>query len=547
MAEMTARHVAPAFCRAGGGWGLIARRPSMTTLRLLVVSAVVLSAAAMAHAQAAPRRVAVVPLQNLRNDASMDWVGSGTAETLTTKLAAVKGLVMIEKTQVARVLREQDIKISQTDDVNVASKLGKLICAERLVLGSFAKAGSDILFNVRVVDVDTGVVLNTASVRTSEAKIFDAMFELAEAVILSFDKKVVVVNKTPTAADAPKGERLELTDAQRQLLNEAGTSSYQALEAWSKAVDLEQSKPEEAFRLATNAIELDPNFAFAYGSLARACMTLSRYDRAIVEFTKGLRLLPKECSYLSGRAQAYAYLGMFDKAMADIDRAMTINDQAAYVYDSRALTLAQQGHFKEALTDISHAIELDPSIPGRYSMRSQFHAFSGNMDKALADAKQAIKTGPSDTSGYFARALVYKRSRQYDQALADYTKAIELSPTNAQAYYNRGNIWYAKDDCDRALADYTKATEIHPLYFDAWKFRGVCHYNKNELVKALADLDKAVSINSQEGPVRDFRAKTHYQLGNYAKAWDDIQKAEKLGVEFDAQFKNAVRNAMQRQ
>ena len=518
-----------------------------TFTRLMMASAIVLGVSTYAHAQAATHRVAVVPLQNLRNDATMDWVGSGTSETLTTKLAAVKGLVMIEKTQISRILREQDIKISQTDDVNVASKLGKLISAERLVLGSFAKAGGDILFNVRVVDVDTGVVLNTASVKTSEAKIFDAMFELAEAVILSFDKKVVVVDKTPTAGDAPKSERIELTENQRAILKEAGTGSFEAMETWCKAFDLETTNPKESLRLANKAIELDANFAFAHATAGNAYILLNQHERAIAEFTKAIRLLPAEYLYYCQRGMAYASMRDFDKAMADLNKALEMNDQAPIAYSRRALALAQQGLIKEALADTERAIVLDPSQPGNFAFRAQILALNGQLDKAMADATHAIKMAPTASRGYFARAFINKRMKKYADAVTDYTKVIELDPLVAEGYCNRANSLYMLDEYDRAVADYSKAIELYGDYFEAWRGRGLSYYNQEDFAKALADFTKAIAINGQDGELFNYRTKTYVQLRNYAKAWDDLRKAEKLGVEFDAKYKDALRTMMERE
>ena len=235
------------------------------------------------------RRVAVIPLQNLRNDASADWIGSGASETLTTKLAGVNGLVMIERAQVARVMREQDIKIQQNpDDVNLAMKLGKVIAADRMVVGSFMKAGKDIVFNVRVVDVTSGLVLNTASLKAVEAGIMDAMFQLAEAVVQSFDKKVVMVDRTPTAQAAPASERLELTEEQRKRLKDFGTASAEAYAAMMKG--LEKDDPEAMVRGCTKAIELDPQYAAAYNNRSVAYFRLAKYDKALADSHKAVKL-----------------------------------------------------------------------------------------------------------------------------------------------------------------------------------------------------------------------------------------------------------------
>src|SRR5262245_21125461 len=54
--------------------------------------------------------IAVLPFENLKKDAQYDWLGIGAADTLTTKLAAVDALVVVERSQVQKVLQEQDFQ-----------------------------------------------------------------------------------------------------------------------------------------------------------------------------------------------------------------------------------------------------------------------------------------------------------------------------------------------------------------------------------------------------------------------------------------------------
>ena len=54
-----------------------------------------LGALGQSQEEAAPRRrVVVFEFQNLRKDKDTDWIGAATAETLTSKLASVKALLV---------------------------------------------------------------------------------------------------------------------------------------------------------------------------------------------------------------------------------------------------------------------------------------------------------------------------------------------------------------------------------------------------------------------------------------------------------------------
>lgn len=45
------------------------------------------------------KNIAVLPFQNLTQDADKNWIGAGFSETLTTKLWNVKSISMVERQQ----------------------------------------------------------------------------------------------------------------------------------------------------------------------------------------------------------------------------------------------------------------------------------------------------------------------------------------------------------------------------------------------------------------------------------------------------------------
>ena len=88
---------------------------------------------AAAQEKAAPlRRIAIMPLVNLKPDKETDWLGKGTAETLSTNLMRVSGLILVEQTQLAAVLYQQDRQIADFADPKTAAKVGKIVGAERV-------------------------------------------------------------------------------------------------------------------------------------------------------------------------------------------------------------------------------------------------------------------------------------------------------------------------------------------------------------------------------------------------------------------------------
>jgi TolB-like protein len=180
---------------------------------------------AMAEEIKRPHVIAVLPFKNLKADKKTDWVGAGAAETVTTQLVGVPGILAVERTEIQKVLAEQAFRNSDLADPATAVKVGRILGAGRIVVGTFVRDSGNDLLNVRMVDVQTAQVLNAVSLAGKATGIFETLTKLAESVVESFDKKVVIVDARPVVEDAPPPEQIALTEDEKRLLRERGTTN----------------------------------------------------------------------------------------------------------------------------------------------------------------------------------------------------------------------------------------------------------------------------------------------------------------------------------
>jgi hypothetical protein len=75
-----------------------------------------------------------------------------------------KGMQVVERSQLEKVLQEQKISYSGMIDISTAKKLGQLLGTEAIVLGTATDTGNNIAIRARVVDVGRGVVTTAAQV-----------------------------------------------------------------------------------------------------------------------------------------------------------------------------------------------------------------------------------------------------------------------------------------------------------------------------------------------------------------------------------------------
>jgi TolB-like protein len=90
---------------------------------------------------------------------------------------AQKGLQVVERSKLNSVLQEQKISYSGIMDVSTAQKLGKLVGAEAVLVGSVSDLRDDIAINARLVDVESGTFMTAALVELRKTPAVKSMLE----------------------------------------------------------------------------------------------------------------------------------------------------------------------------------------------------------------------------------------------------------------------------------------------------------------------------------------------------------------------------------
>jgi len=141
------------------------RRMVSSRLRLALGALVVAMLAAGARqGRAAPERpvtMAVMYFDYGGKDAALEPLRQGLAQMLISDLTSVDGVRVVERERLQDVLNEQHLAASGKVDARTAARLGKLLGARYLVLGSYFAALNSFRADARLVDVETGEVLKS--------------------------------------------------------------------------------------------------------------------------------------------------------------------------------------------------------------------------------------------------------------------------------------------------------------------------------------------------------------------------------------------------
>ncbi len=117
------------------------------------------------------RKLAVVEFPDLNGYQSA--LGQFIAEELVTQLSIGTNagqFDVVERRQLARVLREQELTESSLFDAASISKIGKILGIEAIITGSIADLGTDVKINARAISIETAKVFAAASTKFAKTE-----------------------------------------------------------------------------------------------------------------------------------------------------------------------------------------------------------------------------------------------------------------------------------------------------------------------------------------------------------------------------------------
>ena len=105
--------------------------------------------------------VAVLYFDYSGKDADMGVLRKGLAQMLISDLSTLDGVRLVERDRLEEILAELKLQQSGKIDASTAAKVGKLLGARYMVLGGYFDLMDTLRADARVVEVETGKVLQS--------------------------------------------------------------------------------------------------------------------------------------------------------------------------------------------------------------------------------------------------------------------------------------------------------------------------------------------------------------------------------------------------
>jgi TolB-like protein len=131
-----------------------------------------------------PKRVAIINFDNTAGKPNeFGDLGGPFRDMLTTDLAEVKNLSMVDRQALEKLLNEQDLNNTNRFDQNTATKIGKLLGAEIIITGTYFEFYGNLRIDAKFITVETGEIAFSVGVDGAREKLFDLKNLLANKII----------------------------------------------------------------------------------------------------------------------------------------------------------------------------------------------------------------------------------------------------------------------------------------------------------------------------------------------------------------------------
>jgi TolB-like protein/tetratricopeptide (TPR) repeat protein len=359
--------------------------------------------------------IAVLPFQNMSGDPDQDYFADGMVDEITTALSRFKFLFVISRNS-SFAYKGKTVDIKQ---------VGRALGVRYVLEGSVRKVAGKVRIIGRLIDAATGIHLWADRFEGDLTDIFALQDRMTESVV---------------SAVAPKMFQIEIGLAARR------PNDLSAYDLCLRAVPHLNSRSlegtAEALRLASRALEIDPEYGFA-ATLAGTCHFINVSQEWASDpksqIAEGFRLLrlairidENDSEALSALSRATAmWTCDFDTAKEMADRAVSSNPNAADAWVHRGWTYLIAGRAEEAIRSFERAIRTSPFdrllVSNLVGMGYAFIDL-GRFDEAVAAANKALQKDQAYRSAYRCLAAALAHLGQEAEARKTVTQLLEIEP-----------------------------------------------------------------------------------------------------------------------
>ena len=436
-------------------------------------------------AASTPQKIAVLPFRDISGATSpSDSWAIGITDAIISRLASLHNLAVRPTTSVLKYAKESP------DPVEAAKALG----VDSVLEGTYQISAGVTRVTVQLIDGRTGTTK------------WSQRYDLRSADILTFEDEI--------AGKVVAGMQIQISPTEQKSIQQPVTSNVDAYNDYLEArfcqnEYLTHSRLESLRKgeeLLLHAIELDPNFADAYATLAR--LYALQAANFIEDAAENLK-----------RSEQYA------------KKAVQLNPNLAQALIALGAAYSEEGREAEAIRASRKALEIAPNDQDGWQMLGYASYYAGLNDMAVDAYRKlvALNTTALQPHWMLARMLLY--SGNADEAERALRPVVEQNPDHfkALAYYSmilyyQGRLDEAEKYVNAALLKQRDPGDQVPDLL-----AGFIYASRHQREKIDRKLFEARPDQVADGDSAYWTAGIYALLGDKARALEWLRRTVELG------------------
>ena len=386
--------------------------------------------------------IAVLPFDNMSGDPEQEYISDGITEDLITDLSRISGLFVIARHSVF-TYKGRAVKVQQ-----VASELG----AQYVLEGSVRRAGDRVRINAQLVDALSGRHLWADRYDREITDVFALQDEVVQKIVAALAVELTAgeEDRLSQAAKAnPEAYDMLLRGLER-VRRYTRETNVEAREFFEKAIALDPSyarahanlaytyamdvqyrwtdAPDQAvaraLEIAGDALALDASVRQIHFTLGNIYLFDKRHEQSIAASRRALDLDPNYADAYGQLAITLYYAGRSEEAMEAIRKAMRLNPRHPFIYLwIKGQVLNLMGRHDAAIAEFERVVERNPANPAGHLALAAAYAQVGRIEDAEWQAQEILTLFPDFTLARMRQREPYKNPAHLDRYIKDLRKA----------------------------------------------------------------------------------------------------------------------------
>ena len=428
--------------------------------------------------------LAVLNFKNNTGDASLDIWSQTFRDLLISDLSQSHYFRIQSGERVNQILSQLNLREETSYSADVLREIGKKAGVETIITGNFMKDGEIIRVNASLLDAESGDLVNSAKAEGQEdAGFYSLVDDLTLKIKSSFN-----LTKAELSSDQDMEVGVITTPYPEAY------DFYRIGRTFYLKEDYESSIP-----IMEKAIEIDPDFAMAYRSIAMAYSNMGGNQDKVKENLSKAMEKSDRLSYLEKKIIEAQYSGNVE---GDSQKALTI--------------------WEELLKDYPESNFVNNSLGVYYLLRM-------DIDKAIPYYEICQKNRYEFTACYVNLGEAYMIIGEYENARQVFWDHIEYFGDSASMRARLAEAYIFEGKIDKAIPEAKKAIGMNPRAFRMGVFdhlRGNFAAAEKEYEQWIDDSNINVRMD-----IRRWLAILNMTQGKYEKAASFIEEGLVLAKE----------------